>query len=92
MIEKPVFRWGVAIELVWRTCGTRDERPSSNLGRGKQGKAIRVDCTDPQDDSGSGVTRQQHTRHIERESMSSVRLLERQRQILRKGGIGGTGC
>ena len=37
------------------TRGPRDESPSSNLGRGKQGQAIRVDCTNPQDDSGTGV-------------------------------------
>ena len=29
------------------TCGTRDESPSSNLGRGKQVEAIRVDDMDP---------------------------------------------
>ena len=32
------------------TCGTCDESPSSNLGRGKPGQAIRSDCTHPQDD------------------------------------------
>ena len=36
------------------------------------------------------MAQRQHTRHAERESMCSVRVLERQRQILRKGGIGGT--
>ena len=30
------------------TCGSRDESPSSNLGRVKQGEAIRVDDMDPQ--------------------------------------------
>ena len=57
-----------------KTCGTRDESHSSNLGRGQQEQAIRVDCTDPQDD-GTGVARRQHTRDVERESMCSVRFL-----------------
>ena len=30
------------------TCGTREERRSSNMGRGKQEEAIRVDGMDPQ--------------------------------------------
>ena len=30
------------------TCGTREESPSSNLDRGKQGKAIRADCMKPE--------------------------------------------
>ena len=30
------------------TCGSRDESPSSNLGRVKQGDAVRVDDMDPQ--------------------------------------------
>ena len=35
------------------TCGTRDESPSSNLGRGKQEDAIRSDIMSPQvDDRG----------------------------------------
>ena len=35
------------------TCGTRDKSPSSNLGRGKQGDAIRADIMSPQvDDRG----------------------------------------
>ena len=35
------------------TCGTRDESPRSNLGRGKQGEAIRADIISPQvDDRG----------------------------------------
>ena len=35
------------------TCGTRDESPSSNLGRGRQGDAIRTDIVSPQVDGTS---------------------------------------
>ena len=36
---------GICLE---ETCGTRDESPSSNLGRGKQGEAILADVMRPQ--------------------------------------------
>ena len=49
------------------TCGTRDESPSSNLGRGKQGEAIRADVMKPQvDDRGPRPMSSHHKRHRER--------------------------
>ena len=48
------------------TCGTRDESPSSNLGRGKQGEAIRADITSPQvDDRGPRLVSSPNKRHRE---------------------------
>ena len=49
------------------TCGTRHESPSSNLGRGKQGDAIRADIMSPQvDDRGTRLMSSSHKRHRER--------------------------
>ena len=55
--KDPTTRWIMLVELVWRrlVCESRDESPSSNLGRVKQGEAIRADgmvsqveCRSPQ--------------------------------------------
>ena len=49
------------------TGGTRDESPSSSLGRGKQGDAIRADIVSPQvDDRGPRLMSSPHKRHRER--------------------------
>ena len=48
------------------TCGTRDEGPNSNLGRGKQGDAIRADIMSPQvDDRGPHLMSSPNKRHRE---------------------------
>ena len=48
------------------TCGARDVRPSSNLGRVKQGEAIRADVIKPTIGGRHGLTSTICKRHAER--------------------------
>ena len=77
-----------------KTCGTRDESPSSNLGRGKQGEAIRADRHNPQINGTHRdvMARRQRTRRAERERICSVRFLVcvKVTELPRSGMIGCT--
>ena len=54
------------------TCGTRDDSPTSNLGRGKQGDAIRADIMSPQaDDRGPRLMSRTNTESDDAEQEGS---------------------
>ena len=65
MIGEPATWWSMTVDLVWRRPVERaDENPSSNLGRGTQGDAIRAVIMSPQvDDRGPRPMSTPHKRH-----------------------------